>query len=50
MRQIIDYFLVVNDFSKNVFLNNDELLVVKDTLQRELKYLGLWKFARALIR
>ena len=23
MRQIIDYFLVVNDFSKNVFLNND---------------------------
>ena len=23
MRQIIDYFLVVNDFSKNVFFNND---------------------------
>ena len=23
MRQIIDYFLIVNDFSKNVFLNND---------------------------
>ena len=23
MRQIIDYFLVVNDFSKNVFLNTD---------------------------
>ena len=23
MRQIIDYFIVVNDFSKNVFLNND---------------------------
>ena len=23
MRQIIDYFLVVNDFSKNVFLNSD---------------------------
>ena len=23
MRQIIDYFLVVNDFSKNVFLDND---------------------------
>ena len=23
MRQIIDYFLVVNDFSKNVFLNNE---------------------------
>ena len=25
MRQIIDYFLVVNDFSKNVFLNTDFL-------------------------
>ena len=23
MRQIIDYFLVVNDFSKNVFLDTD---------------------------
>ena len=40
MRQIIDYYYVVN---------NDELLVVKDTLQRELKYLGLWKFARAVM-
>ena len=36
MRQIIDYYYVVN---------NDELLVIKDTLQRELKHLGLWKFA-----
>ena len=36
MRQIIDYYYVVN---------NDELLVIRDTLQRELKYLGLWKFA-----
>ena len=40
MRQIIDYFLVVN---------NDELLVIRDTLQRELKYLGLWKFAGAVM-
>ena len=40
MRQIIDYYYVVN---------NDELLVIKDTLQRELKYLGLWKFARAVM-
>ena len=40
MRQIIDYFLVVN---------NDELLVIRDTLQRELKHLGLWKFARAVM-
>lgn len=36
MRQIIDYYYVVN---------NDELLVIRDTLQKELKHLGLWKFA-----
>ena len=40
MRQIIDYYYVVN---------NDELLVIKDTLHRELKHLGLWKFARAVM-
>ncbi len=40
MRQIIDYYHVVN---------NDELLVIRDTLQRELKYLGLWKFAGAVM-
>ncbi len=40
MRQIIDYYYVVN---------NDELLVIKDTLLRELKHLGLWKFARAVM-
>ena len=111
MRQIIDYFLVVNNFSKNVFLNNDfsnpsvslskgsstafpkplspqgtgdvtalrcsEPLRSKDggaskpspncagwdrlggngdttstaldVVQRELKYLGLWKFAGAVM-
>ena len=40
MRQIIDYYYVVN---------NDELLVIRDTLLRELKYLGLWKFAGAMM-
>ena len=40
MRQIIDYYFVVN---------NDELLVIRDTLQRELKHLGLWKFAGAVM-
>ena len=40
MRQIIDYYYVVN---------NDELLANKDTLQNELKHLGLWKFARAVM-
>ena len=40
MRQIIDYYYVVT---------NDELLVIRDTLQRELKYLGLWKFTGAVM-
>ena len=40
MRQIIDYYYVVT---------NDELLVIRDTLQRELKHLGLWKFAGAVM-
>ena len=40
MRQIIAYYFVVN---------NDELLVIRDTLQRELKHLGLWKFAGAVM-
>lgn len=40
MRQIIDYYYVVN---------NDVLLVIKDTLQKELKHLGLWKFAGAVM-
>ena len=40
MRQIIDYYYVVN---------NDELLGIRDTLQKELKHLGLWKFARAVM-
>ena len=40
MRQIIDYYYVVN---------NDELLVIRDTLQRELKHLGLWKFTGAVM-
>ena len=40
LRQIIDYYLVVM---------SDELLVTRDTLQREMKYLGLWKFAGAVM-
>ena len=40
MRQIIDYYYVVN---------NDELLVIKDALQKELKHLGLWEFAGAVM-
>ena len=42
MRQIIDYYFIVS---------SDELLVIRDmdALQKELKYLGLWKFAGAVM-
>ena len=40
LRQIVDYYFVVI---------SDELLVIRDTLHRELKYLGLWKFAGAVM-
>ena len=35
MRQIIDYFLVVNDFSKNVFLNNDSFESPRPSLAKK---------------
>ena len=35
MRQIIDYFLVVNDFSKNVFLNNEFFESPRPSLAKE---------------
>ena len=47
MRQIIDYYYVV--ISDYLLVINDESLVIRDTLQRDLKHLGLWKFARAVM-
>lgn len=41
MRQIIDYYYVVSIFSTDC--------VMFTSLQRELKHLGLWKFARAVM-
>lgn len=41
LRQMVDYYFVL--------VNNDEVLVIRDTLQRELKHLGLWKFAWAMM-
>ena len=35
MRQVIDYFLVVNDFSKNVFLDNDFFESPRPSLAKE---------------
>ena len=61
MRQIVDYYyvvisdelLVINDellvINDELLVISDELLVIRDTLQRELKYLGLWKFAGAVM-
>ena len=40
LRQIVDYYYVVI---------NDEALMIRDTLQEELKHLGLWKFAGAVM-
>ena len=47
MRQIIDYYYVV--ISDYLLVINDESLGIRDTLQRELKHLGLWKFASAVM-
>ena len=54
LRQIVDYYyvvisdelLVIND---ELLVISDELLVIRDTLHRELKHLGLWKFAGAVM-
>lgn len=40
LRQIVDYYYV---------MINDEALMIRDTLQEELKHLGLWKFAGAVM-
>ena len=41
-----DELLVISD---ELLVISDELLVIRDTLHRELKYLGLWKFAGAVM-
>ena len=47
MRQIVDYYYVV--ISDYLLVIRDESLGIRDTLQRELRYLGLWKFAGAVM-
>ncbi|WOF96289.1 nucleotidyltransferase family protein [Segatella copri] len=47
MRQIIDYYYVM--ISDYLLVINDESLGIRDTLQRELEHLGLWKFAGAVM-
>lgn len=40
LRQLLDYYFV---------LISDDLLVIRDRVQKELKHLGLWKFAQAVM-
>ena len=40
MRQLLDYYYV---------LISDDLLLIRDRVQKELKHLGLWKFAHAVM-
>ena len=47
MRQIMDYYYVV--ISDYLLVINDESLGIRETLQKELKHLGLWKFAGAVM-
>ena len=54
LRQLIDYYyVVISDYllviRDELLVANDELLGIRDCLQRELKYLGLWKFAGAVM-
>lgn len=44
LRQIIDYYLVINNLLQNTQINTDLA-----ALQCELKYLALWKFAGAVM-
>ncbi|MEH2916104.1 hypothetical protein V7U47_12870 [Segatella copri] len=40
LRQLVDYYYV---------LISDDLLLIRDRVQKELKHLGLWKFAQAVM-
>lgn len=40
MRQLLDYYYV---------LISDDLLLISDRVQKDLKHLGLWKFAQAVM-
>lgn len=40
LRQLLDYYYV---------LISDDLLLIRDSVQKDLKHLGLWKFAQAVM-
>ena len=54
LRQLLDYYYVlISDdllvISDDLLVISDDLLVIRDRVQKELKELGLWKFAGAIM-
>ena len=54
LRQLLDYYYVlISDdllvISDDLLVISDDLLVIRDRVQNELKELGLWKFAGAIM-
>ena len=54
LRQLLDYYYVlISDdllvISDDLLVISDDLLVIRDRVQKELKHLGLWKFAQAVM-
>ena len=47
LRQLLDYYYVL--ISDDLLLISDDLLLIRDRVQKELKHLGLWKFAQAVM-
>ena len=47
LRQLLDYYYVL--ISDDLLVISDDLLVIRDRVQKELKKLGLWKFAGAIM-
>ena len=54
LRQLLDYYYVlISDdllvISDDLLVISDDLLLIRDRVQKELKELGLWKFAGAIM-
>ena len=54
LRQLLDYYYVlISDdllvISDDLLVISDDLLVIRDRVQKELKHLGLWKFAQVVM-
>ena len=47
LRQLLDYYYLL--ISDDLLVISDDLLLIRDRVQKELKELGLWKFAGAIM-